>query len=486
MNRRLPPAGGSGDDGAERGAAAGGHRAGDGGPHGPAEAGQDEGPNPAPAAAPGVRKNEDSTAGPTSTPAAVYRYLLLRTVGTLATETLQFAVPVLVYQSTGNLAWSGLALALEWLPRLVSLPLAGPLVDYFGVHRVYIVSDVVRGTAAVCVALTIALAGSTVVGAVVLFALVAGACFQQTFVANEKAVRVLVSGSAVPRAQSWLGAVDQTTLLAGPAVGAGLLTLGGGMAVFIAASALYAISLALVLLEHHLSDGTGTVARGGRETVVHEEGAAGGRPRWAAVLRTIRRRLAAGARRVRGDPVLRDVVLIAMVVNLMLGMVISCAPALVTHVYHRSGSQLGLAYTCAGAASLLVLLGTPWLARRHGLLTVGVGSTALACLAFAGLGAAPGFLAFGALLALFLCGDSALTVFVRTVRARVVPPHEYGSTVGVIVLLNFLPMPLAGALVAASRWILPLPALLAAVGGCCLAATILLGRRMARHRGAPW
>ncbi|UNO38392.1 hypothetical protein [Streptomyces sp. MST-110588] len=77
---------------------------------------------------------------------------------------------------------------------------------------------------------------------------------------------------------------------------------------------------------------------------------------------------------------------------------------------------------------------------------------------------------------------------VRTVRARVAPLREYGSTAGVIVLLNFLPMPLVGrrSAVAVSRKLLPLPGPPAVVGCCCLAATLLLGRRMSHHRDAPW
>src|SRR5438309_11999987 len=74
----------------------------------------------------------------------VRRYYLLRSVGWLANQLLQFAVPVLMYRTTGSVAWSGVALFVEWTPRLVALPLAGSLVDRVHIRRVYLASDVLR------------------------------------------------------------------------------------------------------------------------------------------------------------------------------------------------------------------------------------------------------------------------------------------------------------------------------------------------------
>jgi hypothetical protein len=43
----------------------------------------------------------------------------------------------------------------------------------------------------------------------------------------------------------------------------------------------------------------------------------------------------------------------------------------------------------------------------------------------------------------FLVTESAFTVFTRTIRARLIPATEFGVTASVIVLLNFLSLPVA-------------------------------------------
>lgn len=44
--------------------------------------------------------------------------------------------------------------------------------------------------------------------------------------------------------------------------------------------------------------------------------------------------------------------------------------------------------------------------------------------------------------------DKMFNVYIRTIRQRVIPPQDFGKTVGVITLLNNMSQPLAGLLVA--------------------------------------
>ncbi|MGL4505652.1 MAG: MFS transporter, partial [Aeromonas sobria] len=80
-------------------------------------------------------------------------FLGSRMLSGLGDQILQFAVPLLVYRSTGSIALSGLAFFIEWLPRLISLPLAGVFADRVGGRRVYILADGLRAAACVVTAL---------------------------------------------------------------------------------------------------------------------------------------------------------------------------------------------------------------------------------------------------------------------------------------------------------------------------------------------
>lgn len=398
-----------------------------------------------------IRDARDSRAAQTSN--AVRRYYGMRAVGSLANMILQFAVPVLVYQTTRSVAWSGIALVVEWVPRLVSLPLAGVLVDRFRVRRVYVVSDAVRGTAAGIVAVATAVAPEAAqIAALIGLALVAGACYEQTFVAGEKAVRLLVPLADMDRAQSVLGGIDQACTLAGPAMGAVLLLAGSSATVAVIA-ALFGVSLALAWGIRELTEAEVRLTR-----PAPDEGGD------AFTLRTMAAQLAASGRFTLGDPILRTVILVTFGVNLMGGLILAGAPAIVERTYDGSASSLGVVYTAAGLASILFLAVTAAAMRRFGTLRVGTASALVTCAAFAASGLAPGLLLFGAMVVLMFAAQSTFTVFIRVVRAHLIPPREFASVVSVILLLNFTALPVAGLLLTISGSVLPVAQLVQVSG----------------------
>jgi MFS transporter len=391
------------------------------------------------------------------------RFYVLRGVGMLANQLLQFAVPVVVFQHTGSIAWSGIALFVEWVPRLSSLPIAGPLVDHFGVRRVYLVSDLVRCIAALGAVAAVTFASKPVaVAAIVALTLVAGACFEQMFIAGEKAVRVLAPPAVMHRAQSVLGGIDQAVLLAAPALG-GLLLLINDISTIAVTGVLFAVSLLLVWGLPELGGDLAVKRRDGIEV--------------AKLLRWI----SVGVRRVMGEPILRDIVAITIVINLLFGLILAVTPAFVVDTLQLPSSYVGVLYTAGGLASIVVLAATPWLIRVFGLLRVGAASALVACAAIGVAGLPVGSAAFTALTTAFLVTESVFTVFIRTVRAHIVPAAEFGVTVSVIVLLNFLSMPVAGLLVAAFSWtLLPLPLLYLGTGAASLVACFVMLAHLAR------
>ncbi|HWF82244.1 MAG TPA: MFS transporter [Streptosporangiaceae bacterium] len=386
------------------------------------------------------------------------RFYALRVVGTLANQLLQFAIPVLVYTKSGSVGWSGISLFLEWLPRLTSLPLAGPLVDRLGVRRVYVVNDIVRCvTAAGATVVATVLRGTAAIAAIVVLGLVAGSCFEQTFIAEEKAVRLLASPAQMPRAQSVLGGIDQAMLLIAPAIGGLLLAIASNSTIA-AAAILFAVSLLLIW----------------RLPVLSQARMADGWPSVAEVFSDVR----AGAKRVLGQPVLRDVLALTSLINLLLGLVLAATPPVLIGVFRLRASQVGVLYTVGGSVSLVMLALTPRLIRRFGLLAVGAASTLCCGAAIWLAGLVHAYLPFAAFSAAFLAGESVFTVFIRTVRARVIPAAEYGTATGVIVLIGFLTLPLAGLLVAGfSRTSWPLSLLYVIAGG----ATFILALGILAH-----
>lgn len=344
----------------------------------------------------------------------------LRAVGSMGNGLLVFAAPVLVYELTGSLAWSGMAFFVEWLPRLTSLPTAGPVVEIFGIRKVFLVNDAIRVVAA---ALTIWALTERVPWApyaVVTLAALCGFAFEQTFIATEKAVQLAVPGHVMHRAQSVLGGIEQTSLLLAPALG-GALLLVSDSAPIVAAGIAFAVSLALAV-----------------GLLRPEERPCG------STLATLPRRLGVGLRYVATQPVLRVLVAMTLVVNLMLGYVIATMPAFVTSVFDRSPSQVGLVYAIAGAASIAGAAASPWLIDRVGLAAVAGASAVAGGIGFTLAIAVDDFVAFVVLITVLMVGDTTFAVVIRTVRATLVPSDIFASVVGITVLFNFSVMPVAG------------------------------------------
>ncbi|GHF48525.1 MFS transporter [Streptomyces mashuensis] len=382
-------------------------------------------------------------------------YFAVRFAGWLVDNLLIFGIPLLCYQASGELSWSGLALALQWTPRILSLMGAGFVVDRLAIRQMFLLCDSVRLATGVLSLLLVTWWPQSTLAVVLAFGAVAGVFFEQTFVAGEKAGRLLATPAEQPAVQSTLTGLEQVTIVAAPALG-GLLLLGPAQAFIGAATACYAVSLLL-----------------GRTMPAERAGL------------DRRASLKQGLTRTLTDPVLRPVILLTMGLNYMLGLINGSAAGLTHTRYGASETTLSFVYSAASIASIAAVGLSPWLIRRFALWRYGAVTavcSSVVCLALAG---APTMPVFALCLGAFLALDSLFSVYMRTSRAERVPAAVYGSTVAAFGLLVIVPLPLAGGTLALlggrvdPRWLL----IAAAVGALLL--TLSFVPALARGPRAP-
>jgi MFS family permease len=377
-----------------------------------------------------------------------------RFLGALGNQLLLVAVPLLVFKLTGSISLAGVAFAVEWLPRLVALPLAGSLVDRFGGRPVYLAADFARAFACgLAFAAVIAFPDQAYLTLVVLGAVV-GVCYEQGFVALEATVPRLVPDEQLHEAQSILGILDQTALLLGPAV-AGLLV------GFVEVQWLLLVVAGIFLL--------GAVNMLVVRVRAPRAAASGA---WGSVLAE----LTTGARTFLGIRSLRNLVLLTMLVNLMVGVVLVEGPGLVTGVFAQPEGFYGLINTAAGLAAVGIVALIPWLKRRVPLSAVALAAFVVIALCCVALGVVPSFGPFVVAYVGFFGLVALFTVHIRAERARVIPAEALGRTIGVIVLLNFALLPAAGLLVATLSEVVGPQGLIMGVGWGCLVAGLPLFR----------
>ncbi|MGX4693758.1 MFS transporter [Streptomyces sp. JNUCC 63] len=366
--------------------------------------------------------------GATAPPAEglLRRIYLPRGADAAAFSMTTYGIPLLVLATTGSATLTGLAFALEWLPRIAAFTVAGTLVDRFGTARIFRAACLARALVVLAAAGALMAFGTRTLAAtvtVMLFAASTGVLTEFSYVAAETAggEASRKTGARAHRVQSTLIAIDQTATLAGPAV-SGLLLEHGGPAVMLGILASFSVLAATL---------------GPRERTEPTRGAAAKRGLWT------------GWATLRSLPVLAWLVGGLVVSNGAIALLQAAVPVVVVTELNHSSADAGLIWSAAAVASLLAISASRLAIDRWGLWPVGVAAAAVAAGATLAVAHADTYRGYLVLIAILMAGEGGLTVVLRTVRSHLIPPDVFGSTLAVTILLLLLPYPAAGLLVAA-------------------------------------
>ncbi|GHJ99215.1 MFS transporter [Streptomyces sp. NPDC003753] len=384
-----------------------------------------------------------------------------RACDALAYSMATYAMPLVVLATTGSASLTGLAFALEWIPRVAAFGFAGDLVDRSGAAIVCFLASLTRAllVAGAAVVLVMLPRGTAETATVMALAAVTGALTQFSFIANE-AVGAIVGRRVEGRShkvQPVLIGIDQTATLVGPALG-GVLLLTGPTRMLACLSVLSFLSAGLALQTPP------TPLRAARH---------GGQGR--------RGGMREGWRTLRSLPSLRRLVAGLACSNLALGLLQSAGPVLVEGHFGRSPAAVGTLWSVAAAATLVAVTCCRFALDRLGLWGVGVISATVASAACLAVPQAPSYLSYTALVALFMAADGGLTVVLRTLRSLIIPPAAFGTTLSLTILLLLLPFPVAGILLAVT----PPPYLTDVIGACAVLQAVTLLVTFVRLRNDP-
>ncbi|MEV6807742.1 MFS transporter [Streptomyces sp. NPDC051132] len=350
---------------------------------------------------------------------------LPRSVDGAAFAMTTYGIPLIVVATTGSAALTGLAFALEWLPRLVAFTVAGSLVGRHGIARVFRAACAGRSLAVLLAALLLAVPAFGVPAAVAVMALapVSGFLTECSYIAAETAggEASRAAGGRAHRVQSVLLGIDQTATLAGPLV-SGLLLEYGGPALML--STLAALSLlAAALLPHQQ-----------KTQRADRQGSSGIRAGWGTL---------------RALPALAWLVGGLLLSNTAIALLQAAMPVIVVTELGRSSADAGLIWSAAALTSLLAITAARRAIDRWGLWPVGAIAAAIAAAATLAIAQADTYRGYLVLVAVLMAGEGGLTVVLRTLRSHLIPPETFASTLSLTILLLLLPFPAAGLLIAA-------------------------------------
>ncbi|BDH07189.1 MFS transporter [Streptomyces seoulensis] len=386
---------------------------------------------------------------------------LPRSASALTSAMATYGIPLLVLATTRSAALTGLAFALEWIPRLAAFGWAGALVDRRGAASVAFLASMGRALALAAGAVLLHLhpSGTTASATVMALAATTGVLTEFSYVASETAGASAgrKAGTRAHRVQAVLFGIDQTATLAGPAL-AGLLLLTGParMLAVIAALSLLTALLALRTASSPEAPPQGPQAQTNAGLLI-------------------------GLRTIRSLPALGWLVTGLALSNLAGAVLQAAGPVIVVTHYGQSTTAVGLVWSAAAAATLLSITLCRFAIDRCGLWPVGVACAALASLACFATARAPDYLTYLLLVAVLMAADGGMTVVLRTLRSRLIPPDKFGSTLSAAILILLLPYPVAGVLTALT----PPDALGPVITACAVLQALGLATAFVRLRTDP-
>lgn len=351
------------------------------------------------------------------------RAYMLRFADSVTTSTLIFAMPLMIYNATQSLAWSGLAFLIEWLPRLLSIPAAGPLVDVFSSRRMFIVAN--GGRLAVLAAAFVWLVVAPHAWMLLLgVAVINGMLAQLSFVAAEHLGVQVPTAKSHHQVQSVQVGIDQSVVVLGPML-AGVLLLAGNVGVLAGVAVMAGVSLYLAICLRPLLNSKPAEQK-------------------VSVIAGFKQ----GLRIIAGNKSLQFVVMGTTAFNFLLALITVTTPAIVKEQFHGTDGHVSLLWTAGAVVSIVAVAIASRIMTRTGIVILGFISGIAASIAAIVAGFASSFVLYAVCVAVFLAMDGVYAVYIRTARARIVPMEHFGVTVGVIVLFSLIPFPLVGGLIA--------------------------------------
>ncbi|MEU8522372.1 MFS transporter [Streptomyces sp. NPDC048577] len=354
------------------------------------------------------------------------RIYLPRTADAAAFAMSTYGIPLIVLATTRSATLTGIAFALEWVPRLAAFSLAGQVVDRHGTKRVFRIASVLRALVVVAAAFILpSQAGGTGATVTVMaLAAITGVVTEFSYIAAETAGATASkdAGDRAHRVQSVLLGIDQTATLAGPALAGFLLHWVGvtGTLLTMAGCSL----LGALLAPWH---------REARLVPPPAPALAGLRTGWKTLVSL---------------PALAWLITGLTVSNIATGFLQAAAPIIVVQHLGQSSAAVGVIWSAAAAASLLAVALCRVIIDRLGLWPAGAASAAVAALAGLAVSLAGDYTHFLILTAVLMAGEGGMTVVLRTLRSHLIPEPVFGATLAVTILVMLLPFPLAGILVA--------------------------------------
>lgn len=332
-------------------------------------------------------------------------------------------VPLIVFQITNSLSWSGFAFFFESLPRFLSFPYCGLLCDRKRSYDLLRISQLAR--MAVCLLGGVACFYAPHIFWLVVISALAGVLTTQGLMAREVIIVQSFKHYRYEKILSYTQISDQAGTVLGPILAASFLSLISWQALVLIIGITFLLSDVVIYMWRFFSQPHFPLPKYEKTNAIEDFRAA-----------------ASNVIKLEG---LKETIALALSVNFMLGVTLVTSAAIVTGIQGHDEIYYGLVQTAAALATVVVLLFT-----AHGTMKIsnfGILGYVAICLGGFMVSVTDASLVYVLGFLLVIGFDKMFSIYIRSLRKRIIPSNDFGKTTGLVVLLNNISQPLAGLLV---------------------------------------
>lgn len=342
----------------------------------------------------------------------------------LSDQLVLFLVPLVVYKITGSVSISGVAFFLETLPRFIAFPISGILCDYFSPLTMLRHSQKIR-----FFIIPLGLLGHQLVDSVywlIAISSLSGIATSFGIMSRELILPKAFNKGRYEKVLSYTSLSDQLGMVLGPILATYLISIFDWQISIFIAACLFLISDLSIYVWHRKTPQKITAKSNEKINFFH-----------SSKLSFIH---------IFNIPGLFPAILLAISINLILGTTLATMAPIFIGVLEQSNYSYGILQTLGAISTIFILL---FIARyRMSLTTLG-----LCGFTFMSIGAtltslSNEYVLYSIGFLLILSFDKMFNIFLRSLRARVIPYKDLGKTTGFIVLLNNISQPVSGLIVA--------------------------------------
>ncbi|WP_116963987.1 MFS transporter [Fastidiosibacter lacustris] len=282
---------------------------------------------------------------------AIFSILLSK----LADQILLFAIPIIVFKLTNSFSLSGIAFFMEWLPRVISLPISGRKLDKCDSQNMFVHANFVRGVVILCAFLALSLTSVSLFLVLCLMMVINGFYYARSFVTVQYYTSHVYSGKKLAKVQTYLMNIEQISQIMGPAIGVALSVYFNILSELIIIAVMFVLS-SLFILRLPKSYFIAT----NKQNVIQSN-----------IVKDLQ--VALGV--IWYSNKLRWMVTLTIFINLIWGLMLSMGAPLVTGTFQLTASYFGLVQTVTGIVNIAIFMLIPIVLKRCSVAILGFSAT---------------------------------------------------------------------------------------------------------------